>query len=243
MSHTLLTPQHTVGEIVAGQPLLSRVFERLGIDYCCGGKRTLAAACAAKGLDAATVAVMLDAAATLAGARPAIDPAAMSLTALADHIEETHHAYLKEELPSLVEKADRVAAKHAWRDPRVTEVAATTRALAEEMFMHMVKEEQILFPLVRQFESAGSAASHCGSISNPIRVMESEHEDAGGAVARLRELTDGFTPDAEACNTHRALLAGLAHLETDLHEHVHKENNVLFPRAMALEEQLAGAGT
>lgn len=235
------TAQTTVGEIVARQPILARVFERVGIDYCCGGKKSLAEACATKGLDAATVAVLLDAAAAVAGTKPVVDAAAMSLTALADHIEHTHHAYLKEELPLLVDKAERVAAKHGWRDPRLTEVAATMRGLAEEMFMHMAKEEQILFPLVRQFEAGGPVASHCGTIANPIRVMEMEHENAGGAVARLRELTGGFAPDAESCNTHRALLAGLAHLETDLHEHVHKENNVLFPRALALEAQLAGA--
>lgn len=228
----------TVGEIVARQPLLARIFERVGIDYCCGGKKTLQQACAAKGLDAATVLVMLDAASLMAAARPVVDAAAMSLTALADHIEQSHHAYLKEELPLLVEKAERVATKHGWRDARLPEVAATVRALAEEMFLHMAKEEQILFPLVRQFEQGGPATSHCGTIGNPIRVMELEHDNAGGALARLRELTDGFTPNAEACNTHRALLAGLAHLETDLHEHVHKENNVLFPRALSLEAQL-----
>lgn len=236
-----LSPNSTVGEIVAAQPLLARVFERVGIDYCCGGKKTLAAACAAKGLDAASVAAMLDAAAQLAGPSPAVDAARMSLTALADHIEATHHAYLKQELPALVEKADRVAAKHGWRDPRLVPVAETMRGLAEEMFNHMAKEERILFPLVRQLENAGMAASHCGSIANPIGVMEAEHDSAGGAVARLRELTGGFLPDAESCNTHRAMLAGFAQLETDLHEHVHKENNVLFPRALAREAQLAGA--
>ena len=90
----------------------------------------------------------------------------------------------------------------------------------------------ILFPLVRQIEAGASDGFHCGSIANPIRVMEAEHESAGRATARLREHTDGFTPDAEACNTHRALLAGLAEFEADLHRHVHKENNVLFPRAI-----------
>jgi regulator of cell morphogenesis and NO signaling len=110
------------------------------------------------------------------------------------------------------------------------------------MFNHMAKEEQILFPIVRALESgAAGAASHCGSIANPIRVMEAEHDHAGGAVARLRELTDGFTAKPDDCNTHRALLAGLAQFEADLHRHVHKENNILFPRAIAMESQLAGA--
>jgi regulator of cell morphogenesis and NO signaling len=162
----------------------------------------------------------------------------MSLASLADHIEQTHHRYLKEELPALVEKADRVAEKHGWRDSRLPAVADTVRTLAGEMFHHMAKEEQVLFPLVRELERTGTVSGHCGSIANPIRQMEYEHDGAGAAVARLRELTDGFVPDADACNTHRALLAELARLETDLHEHVHKENNVLFPRALALEAQL-----
>ena len=198
---------------------------------------TLAEACAAKGLDPATVAVMLEAAAQVSGPKPAVDAATMSLTSLADHIESTHHAYLKEELPQLVEKADRVAYKHGWRDPRLPAVAQTMRELAQEMFDHMAKEERVLFPLVRALEQKGVAAHSCGSIANPIRQMESEHDSAGNALVRLRELTDGFQPDADSCNTHRAMLAGFAQLEGDLHDHVHKENNVMFPRALALEAQ------
>jgi regulator of cell morphogenesis and NO signaling len=233
-SISLTTP---IGQIVAAHPLLARVFERVGIDYCCGGKRTLAEACATKRLDPTTVAVLLEAATQISTPKPTVDAAAMSLTALADHIESTHHAYLREELPRLVEKADRIAHKHAWRDARLAVVAQTTRELADEMFSHMAKEEQILFPLVRELEQNGSVSHPCGSIGNPIRQMESEHDSAGAALVRLRVLTDGFTPNADDCNTHRALLAGLAQLEADLHEHVHKENNVLFPRALALEAQ------
>ena len=243
MTENKFTPESTVGDIVAAQPLLARVFEGVGIDYCCGGKQTLQQACARRGLDAPTFALTLAAAAEVSGAAaPAVDPARMSLTALADHIEATHHAYVKSELPALVEKADRVVEKHTWRDTRLPEVGATVQALRDEMFSHMMKEEQILFPIVRALEhGAAHAASHCGSIANPIRVMEAEHESAGGAIARLRELTDGFAPKPDDCNTHRALLAGLAQFEADLHQHVHKENNVLFPRAIALEWQLAKA--
>ena len=156
----------------------------------------------------------------------------MSLAQLADHIEQTHHAYLKDELPRLVEMAQRVAYKHGHRDPRLPEMAETVVTLAQEMFSHMHKEEQILFPLVREID-AGQLGKFAASIANPIRQMEAEHDDAGRATERLRELTDGFTPDAEACNTHRALLDGLARFESDLHRHVHKENNVMFPRALA----------
>jgi regulator of cell morphogenesis and NO signaling len=241
MSHTLpalhsgLDPDLTIGALVAARPALARFFEKLGIDYCCGGKQTLAVACARLGLDLATTLALLDSADAALAAGPAeVDAAAMSLTQLADHIESTHHAYLKEELPRLVEMADRVATKHGWRDSRLAELAAVVRDLAGEMLCHMQKEEVVLFPLVRQIE-AGVCVELCGGdLANPIRQMEAEHEAAGGLTAQLRLLTDGFTPDADACNTHRALLAGLAAFEADLHRHVHKENNILFPRTLAL---------
>jgi len=228
------TPETTIGAIVAARPALARVFERLGLDYCCGGKQTLAAACGRKGLDPQTVAVMLEAAAVAVVAGPVeVDAAGMTLAQLADHIEQTHHRYVKTELPRLLEMAERVGRKHGWRDARLPEVYQTVLALTEEMMNHMHKEEAVLFPIVRDIEVGAADGFHCGSIANPIRQMEREHESAGNATARLRELTNGFTPGPEDCNTHRALLAGLADFEADLHRHVHKENNILFPRALA----------
>jgi regulator of cell morphogenesis and NO signaling len=227
------TIETTVGAIVAARPSTARLFERLGIDYCCGGKKPLAELALARGLDPVTVLAMLEAAsAALEIGVAEVDAAAMTLTELADHIEQTHHHYVKAELPRLVEMADRVARKHAWRDERLKELAETVALLANEMFSHMAKEERILFPFVRQIEQGAADNFHCGSIANPIRQMEDEHEFAGRAVARLRELTDGFRPAEDACNTHRALLAGLEEFEGDLHRHVHKENNILFPRAL-----------
>ena len=232
---SVITPETTIGALVAARPLLARVFSALGIDYCCGGKQTLAAACSRQGLDVATTIALLDAAlATLTAGPAEVDAAAMGLGDLADHIESTHHAYLKTELPRLVEMADRVGAKHGWRDARLPEVATAVSLLAAEMIAHMQKEEFILFPAVRAIEAGAEAGICGGDLTGPIRQMEAEHESAGQLTARLRALTDGFTPDAEACNTHRALLAGLAEFESDLHRHVHKENNVLFPRALAL---------
>ncbi|MBI2814030.1 MAG: iron-sulfur cluster repair di-iron protein [Opitutae bacterium] len=229
-----IAPETTIGQLVAARPLLARLFDRLGLDYCCGGKQTLAAACAARGLDPATTLALLESATAALEAGPAeVDAAALGLAELADHIEATHHACLKDELPRLVEMADRVAAKHGWRDTRLPEVAAAMNTLAAEMLSHMRKEETVLFPLVRQIEAGAAGTFHCGGIANPIRQMEAEHEAAGQLTASLRELTDGFTPDPEACNTHRALLAGLAAFEADLRRHVHKENNILFPRALA----------
>jgi regulator of cell morphogenesis and NO signaling len=237
------TPETKIGDIVAARPALARVFERLDLDYCCGGQQTLAAACGRKGLDAQTVAVMLEAAASTVAAEPAeVNAAGMTLTQLADHIEQTHHTYLKVELPRLVEMAERVARKHAWRDARLPEVYETVVAVAGEMISHMRKEEEVLFPMVRQVDAGAAGSFHGGSIAHPIGQMEAEHESAGRAAARLRELTDGFVPDAAACNTHRALLAGLAEFASDLHRHVHKENSILFPRALARTGREPSAG-
>lgn len=230
-----ITPATTIGDLVAARPLLARLFESLGIDYCCGGKQTLAAACARRGLETGTTIALLESAGAAFAAGPAdVNVSAMGLGELADHIVSTHHAYLKDELPRLVKMAERVATKHGWRDARLPELAGTVLDLAAEMTEHMRKEETVLFPLVRQIEAGTTDGFHCGSIANPIRQMEAEHESAGHLTAKLRLLTDGFTPTAEACNTHRALLAGLAEFEADLHRHVHKENNVLFPRTLAL---------
>jgi len=221
--------------MVTARPGLSRVFESLGIDYCCGGKRPLGVVCAERKLDVGEVLAQL-AAAESRDEADGFDLAGVSLAALADHIERTHHAYLRAELPRLVEMAERVARKHGWRDGRLPEVGERVFGLAREMSLHMTKEENILFPYIRELEATGTRpAAGCGSVANPIRQMEAEHDSAGNTLARLRELTDGFTPDENSCNTHRALLAGLAELEADLHRHVHKENNILFPRALALE--------
>jgi regulator of cell morphogenesis and NO signaling len=229
-----VTPETTIGALVAARPALARLFEQLDLDYCCGGKQTLAAACARKGLDLATTIALLESARAALSAGPAdVDAATMGLAQLADHIEATHHAYLKTELPRLVEMADRVASKHGWRDARLIDVASAVRELAAEMISHMRKEEIVLFPLVRQIELGAADAPRRADLAGPIRQMEAEHEGAGQLTAQLRQLTDAFTPNAEACNTHRALLAGLADFESDLHRHVHKENNVLFPRALA----------
>jgi len=130
----------------------------------------------------------------------------------------------------------KVASVHGGEDARLHDVQRVFAAMAEELFAHMMKEERILFPMVRALDAnAAMPVFHCGSIANPIRQMEFEHDEAGGALGRLRELTDTFAVPAFACNTYRAMLDALAHFERDLHLHIHKENNVLFPRAIELE--------
>ena len=227
-----ITPEQTLGALVTARPSLARILERLRLDYCCGGRQALAEACTRRGLDVTTVIAALEACAAGPGAAE-VDAGAMTLTALADHIEATHHHYVKEELPRLVELADRVAVKHGERDPSLREVAALVHTLAEEMFCHMNKEEIVLFPAVREIELRGRSGIPAGALAAPIRQMEAEHEAAGDCLHRLRELTHGFAARPDDCNSHRALLGGLADFEADLHRHVHKENNILFPRALA----------
>lgn len=225
----------TVGDIVTHNPGLARVFEDLRIDYCCGGQRPLAEACQAAGVDAEEVVGRLVAAAQgPSGAEP--DVAAMSLTGLAGHIEATHHEFLRRELPRLRRLTDKVAAVHGETDPRLGEVRGRLHLLADELESHMWKEEEILFPLIRQLDrTSGPVASGCGSLAGPIRQMESEHDAAGDLLGDLRRLTDDYVAPEWACNTYRTTLAGLEELELDLHRHIHKENSVLFPRALAEE--------
>ena len=234
-----IDPLTTVGQLVAQRPARARVFEQFGIDYCCGGKRPLDEACSAGGIDAAVVVNALHAADAAASPHEELDWTRAPLTQLIAHILDTHHAYLRRELPRLRPLADKVRAVHAASHPELAEVQEVLDALQAELEMHMLKEEQILFPLIQAMESDGRAAtSHCGSVQNPIRVMEYEHDSAGAALLRLRKLTGGYTPPADACHSYRALLSGLAELEADLHRHIHKENNILFPRAVELEARL-----
>lgn len=234
-------PRTPVGALVGERLGRSQVLERLGIDYCCGGKVPLAEACAGRGLDVAAVVRELEDWDARAGADAGEEVRGLGLGALADHIEATHHAYLHAALPQLAAQFDKVVAAHGANHPELAEARAVLGQLRAELESHMFKEEKVLFPLIRQLEAASSRPTfHCGSINNPIRVMEHEHDQAGSALARLQELTGGYRPPEDACTTYRALLQGLSDLEADLHRHIHKENNVLFPRAAELEARLAG---
>ncbi len=236
-------PYPTVGEIVANYPASSRFFERLGIDYCCGGKRPLDEACAERNLDAETVLRMLDVNPLEASFGHEKNWSNATLTELCDHIETTHHAYLKNELPRLAEIVEKVASVHGSKNPALKTVARVFEAFREELTQHMAKEEQILFPLCRTLEKSEHVpAMHCGTVQNPIAVMEREHTDAGDALAEMRKLTNGYTAPDWACDTYRVMLHSLAELEADMHRHVHKENSILFPKAVAREAALKIVG-
>ena len=230
---------NTVGELVAQKPSLSRVFEQVGIDYCCGGKKTIQEVSQKKGIDPQALIATLEEFASSSTETDTIPPALMTLTELANHIEQTHHAYLKTELPRLDMMTNKVAAVHGEHNERLYDIRQTFLALAQEMSSHMMKEEQILFPMIRQMElGASTAASHCGSVANPIRQMEAEHDQAGDALEKIQNLTDNYVPPDWACNTYRAMLDALSYLQKDMHQHVHKENNVLFPRAIEAEKSI-----
>ncbi len=223
--------ERTVGELVAEQPSRSRVFERFGIDYCCQGGRTLADACARKELDADAVAAALSESDTLPDGGP--NPAILPPPDLIRHIVDRHHEYLRRELPRLRAMAARVADVHGGHSPHLVEVSRIFHGMAEELASHIIKEEQVLFPAIETMCAGGPPLP----IDGPVACMLQEHDDAGEALAHLRELTGGFAPPPEACNTYRALFAGLAELEEDLHRHIHLENSVLFPQALAMAKQ------
>jgi regulator of cell morphogenesis and NO signaling len=230
----------TVGDIVRHHPALSRLFEQAHVDYCCGGKKTLDEACRKQGIDPQTFLAQLNTV-TTADTAPEMNIATLSLTALADHIEQTHHAYLHTELPRLVQMTTKVATVHGDKELRLHQIKDIVGALSQELSTHLLKEEQILFPMIRQLEASATASSfHCGTIANPVSRMEVEHDEMGVALAQLRQLTDDYSPPEWACNTYRAMLDALANFERDMHQHIHKENNVLFPSAVELEHQKAG---
>jgi regulator of cell morphogenesis and NO signaling len=229
----------TVGEIAAASAAAASVLEKYGIDYCCGGKRPLEDACRDQGLPPANVRAEI--AQAVAAPLTARNWNAAPLRDLIVHIVGKHHEYLKAELPRLGGRLRKVVQTHGEKDPATLEELETVyRGLWRELEMHMHKEEMMLFPFIERYEAAAQAGAPLprapfGSIANPIAVMEREHDGAGGALARIRELTRDFQAPEYACATYRAMLEGLKALEADLHTHIHLENNILFPRAIALE--------
>lgn len=239
-----ITPETSVRAVVAERLGRARVFERLGIDYCCHGATTLEEACGMRSLDLDQVLAELaeSDARDPVEEEDRVDWGEMSGSKLVDHIVGTHHVYLRQELPRLTELIERVAAAHIAKHPEVDDLRETFAGLRQELESHMIKEECVLFPLVKQLEAARVPFPiHCGTVGNPIRVMEHEHEAVGTALERLRLLTGDFQPPADGCDSFRALFDGLARLEADLHRHIHKENNILFPKAAALEAALGKA--
>jgi len=230
-----ITPETTVAEIATATPETIRVFQQHHIDFCCGGKIPLEAACEARGLDVDLVLTDLRSALTPAAAQTNWSNA--SLKALVEHIQRTYHAPLRAELPRLGAMLDKVVSRHGEHLPQVLlPLQQTFNRLQRELLEHMAKEDRVLFPFVVTLEEGGPqfVAAAADRIQMPIGMMEADHEDAGAALAFMRETTGGYAPPEWACPTFRGLYYGLAQLETDMHVHVHLENNILFPRALQL---------
>jgi regulator of cell morphogenesis and NO signaling len=235
-----LTSTTTLAEIVSSNPLLTQELERLGLDYCCGGKRNLEEACRQQGLDAQSVIAEL--ASQPIAAEPAPVWMALSPAALVDHLEATHHRYLKAELPRLSELAAKVSRVHGEKHPELIRVAEVLAELRADLEPHLHKEEDVLFPMIRSMGSAGVRPDvPFRSIGTPIAVMEAEHTAVGRLLEQLRKLTGGYRAPADTCASTLSLMAGLAELEADTHLHVHKENNHLFPAAIESEQRFAAS--
>ncbi len=232
----------TVRELALEHSTATRVFEKLGIDYCCGGNKSLEDACRASNLSIDQVIDSLEMAEQAAHA--AQKDQNWQTEALADlvaHIENTHHKYTREEMARLVPLLDKVCSVHGKNHPELQQVRASFRGLVQELTTHMMKEEGVLFPYIVRMEEAviqkePVLPAPFGSVQNPVSMMEHEHDSAGKALRAMREGSSGYTAPGDACVSYQTLYKALADFEADLHQHIHLENNILFPRAVALEK-------
>lgn len=236
----MATPQTTVRDIAIEQPAAIRVFEKYGIDYCCGGRRPLAEVCQEHALTLDEVlAAIQNAEAQKQPAGP--DWSIVPLAAICDHIVRTHHDYIRAELPRLQFLAQKVVARHGNDRPELPQIQQLVHAVGNDLISHLAKEEGMLFPYITNLErnlaNCGPGSIGCGgSVRNPISVMMAEHDVAGDILAQIRKLSNDYTPPEGACPTYRGFYQSLKEFEQDLHQHVHLENNILFPRAIELEE-------
>jgi regulator of cell morphogenesis and NO signaling len=230
----------TVRELAVGLPGATRIFERFGIDYCCGGGRTLLDACLTADLPIEDVVNSLEEE-TARIDNQSHNWREETLTALAAYIIDQHHFFTKEELKRLEKLIEKVSAKHGEHHPELFEVQNLLQHLNQELITHMLKEEQVLFPYIARMEEAiderrAVPPPFFGTVRNPVRMMTMEHDTAGDLLKQLRSVTAQFTPPPDACVSYQTLYQALAALEADLHEHIHLENNILFPRAIEMEE-------
>lgn len=232
----------TVRELALEIPEATRIFEKIGIDYCCGGGKSLEEACAAANLSVDEVLDRLELAEQAARAKQKdrnwqTEP----LADLVAHINGTHHKYTREEIARLGPLFDKVVSVHGKNHPELQHVRAAFRGLAQELTVHMMKEEAVLFPYIVRMEESVIQREPVlpppfGSVQNPVAMMMHEHDSAGEALRSMRQASAGYTPPGDACISYQTLYKALGDFETDLHQHIHLENNILFPRAIEMDQ-------
>ena len=239
---TNVTTEKTVRELALENPAVTRVFEKLGIDYCCGGNKSLDEACRAAKLNTDQVLESLEKAEQ--SARAVQEKHNWQTEGLADligHIKNTHHVYTREELARLGPLFDKVCSVHGKNHPELLQIRGVFQGLAQELTTHLMKEEMVLFPYIVRMEEATIEKEPIvpgpfGTVQNPVSMMEHEHDSAGNALRTMRAASNGYSAPADACVSYQTLYKALAELEADLHQHIHLENNILFPRAVAMEK-------
>ena len=237
-----VTTEKTVRELALENPVATQVFEKLGIDYCCGGNQSLERACRAANLPIDQVLDSLEMAEQTARAAQTVhDWQKEPLGDLVEHIKTTHHKYTREGIARLAPLFVKVCSVHGQNHPELAEIRTTFAGLAQELTMHMMKEEMVLFPYITRMEEAVIQNEPVlpppfGSVQNPVSMMEHEHQSAGAALCAMRQASGGYAAPPDACVSYQTLYKALAEFEADLHQHIHLENNILFPREIAMEQ-------
>jgi regulator of cell morphogenesis and NO signaling len=233
----------TIGELVSGDYRKAEVFKKFGLDFCCGGKKTLQEACKSKGLDIVQIEKELKAVDAITTSQSE-DYDSWDISFLADYILNTHHKYVKQAIPVIYEYTQKVAKVHGDKHPEAIIIAEIFLLVSDELNRHMCIEEDILFPYVKHLSTADKNGMKVevplfGSIENTINMMENEHDEVGKLMEKMKLLSNNYTPPADACTTYKLSYSKLKEFEDDLHKHIHLENNILFRKTIELEKELA----
>jgi regulator of cell morphogenesis and NO signaling len=239
-----ISKENTIGEVVAKDIRTALTFELFGLDFCCKGNRTIEAACREAGVDPDLVLTELGKT-DHKGHRPAVDYDSWPLDLLADYIEKVHHRYVADQIPVIQGYLEKVCNAHGKKNPELFEIRALFADCAGELTAHMKKEELMLFPFIRKMVQArqsgvSNLSAPFGTVQHPVRVMMHEHDTEGERFRKIAALSDQYTAPEGSCATYRLTMSLLKAFEDDLHVHIHLENNILFPKAIALEQELAG---
>lgn len=232
--------EQIIGELVAKNYKTASVFKKFKIDFCCNGNRTISEACERKNLDSSQLIYELKN--TIINVEQNIDFNSWQLDLLADYIEKTHHRYVVAKIEEIKPFLNKVVRVHGEHNPELKEIEFLFNKSAHELSQHLQKEEMILFPFIRnmvncKIEEKPLLPTHFGSVENPIAMMKNEHQHEGERFEKIAELSNNYTPPSHACNTYKVTFALLKEFEDNLHQHIHLENNILFPKAISLEKE------